>query len=101
MVLRDPTQLAAGMLMVGQGQLLLLSLMDGSRRRVEIQSAYARSVGQLLLSSDLDRMLDQLETAGFLDGPGFDAYYDGLARGYHAAPYRPLRDAEGFGAPAA
>src|SRR5207302_2379722 len=67
--LRDPTQLASGILAVGQEQLFLLSLLDGTRRCLDIQAAFARRVGKLLLSSELEELLDQLERAGFLDWP--------------------------------
>jgi AmmeMemoRadiSam system protein B len=100
-VLRDPTQLAAGLLVVGEAELCLLTLLDGQRRRVEIQAEYARRSGQLLFSHELDELLDQLDGAGYLAGPGFDAYYERLAAEYQARPQRPLRDADGFGAPAA
>jgi AmmeMemoRadiSam system protein B len=97
-ILRDPTQLASGALVVGAEQFTLLTLLDG-RRRVEIQSEFARRFRQLLLSEDLDRLLDQLDAAGFLEGSGFDRYYQGLTRQYLEAPHRPLRDPDSFGAP--
>src|SRR5204862_527370 len=46
-------------------------------------------------------ILQQLDAAGFLDGPGFESYYAQRLEAYRAAPYRPLRDASGFGAPLA
>lgn len=100
-ILRDPTQLAQGLLVVPQEQLFLLALLDGRHRRLEIQAAFARRYGTLLLSHELDAFLAQLEQAGFLDGPGFEAYYARLADDYRRAPFRPLRDPDGFGAPAA
>lgn len=100
MVLRDPTQLAAGVLVVGSVQFTLLSLLDGRSRR-EIQAEFARRCGQVLLSEELDGVLEQLNEAGFLEGSGFEAYYARLLREYQDAPYRPLRDADSYGAPAA
>src|SRR4051794_33409978 len=91
-ILRDPTQLANGMLVVDEVQLTLLALLDGSRRQTEIQSEFARRFGQLLLSEELNGLLDQLDSAGFLAGDGFDAYYGGLAEQFRRAPYRALRD---------
>lgn len=99
-ILRDPTQLAAGALIVGAEQFTLLTLLDG-RHRVEIQSEFARRFGQLLLAEELDGLLDQLDSAGFLEGSGFERYYNGLVREYLEAPHRPLRDPDSFGAPAA
>jgi AmmeMemoRadiSam system protein B len=99
-ILRDPTQLAAGALVVGRTEFFLLTLLDGERDRLQIQGEYARETGRLLLSSELDGFLQQLNGAGFLDGDGFDAYYAGLVTEYRSAPYRALRDADGFGVPA-
>jgi MEMO1 family protein len=99
-ILRDPTQLAAGLLVVGMTEFVLLTLLDGQRRRVEIQAEYARRFGQLLLNHELDGLLDQLSSAGFLAGPGFESYYGRLAEEYRLLPFRPLRDPNGLGAPA-
>jgi len=99
-ILRDPTQLATGALVVGEVQLLLLTLLDG-RSRVEVQAEFGRRIGQMLLSQDLDSLLDQLDSAGYLEGSGFNRYYQGLARQYQEAPHRPLRDPDSYGAPAA
>jgi len=99
-ILRDPTQLAAGALVVGEVQFTLLTLLDG-RPRLQVQSEFARRFGELLLAADLDGLLDQLDDAGFLEGSGFERYYAGLARQYQVAPFRPLRDPDSYGAPAA
>jgi MEMO1 family protein len=98
-LLRDPTQLAAGMLVVGWSELTLLSLLDGARCRTEIRAEYARRSGELIPAEMLDTLLEQLDEAGFLGGAGFEAYYAGRVAEYRRAPRRSLRDAEGFGAP--
>lgn len=100
MVLRDPTQLAAGGLVVGPREFFLLTLLDGQHSRLEIQGAYARETGRLMVSTELDALLGQLSEAGFLEGAGFEAYYRGLEADYRSRPYRELRDRDGFGAPA-
>lgn len=100
-ILRDPTRLAAGALVVGQAELFLLALMDGTKSWLEIQSEYARRTGRLLLSPELEALLDQLDGAGFLEGEGFDRYYQGLLDEYRGAPYRPLREPDSYGVPAA
>src|SRR5437764_6111180 len=100
-ILRDPTQLASGMLVVGEAELLLLSLLDGERDEPQIQSDFARRSGQLLLSEQLDALLRQLESAGYLAGRGFEAYYGRLLEEYRRLPFRPLRNSDGFGVPAA
>lgn len=100
-ILRDPTQLAKGMLVVRTHDLTLFTLLDGSRKRLQIQAEYVRQTGNLLVSAELDALLEQLAGAGYLDGPHFETYYSRLAEEYTAAPYRSLRDRDSFGAPAA
>lgn len=86
--------------MVGPEQFTLLTLLDG-RHRDAVRAEFADRVGYMLLSEELDALLDQLDRAGFLEGPGFEAFYAGLAREYHEAPHRPLRDPDSYGARAA
>src|SRR4051812_92398 len=100
-VLRDPTQLAAGLLVVGWAELTLLSLFDGERGRQQIRAEYARRSGEMIPAETLDALLEQLDEAGFLAGAGFEAYYAGRVAEYRRAPCRPLRDGNGFGASAA
>lgn len=99
-IIRDPTQLAKGALLVGEEQLTLLTLLDGTRQHMEIQMEFARRTGQMLLGHELSSLLGQLGEAGYLDGPPFEAYYQELVDQYRAAPYRPLRDRNSYGAPA-
>jgi AmmeMemoRadiSam system protein B len=98
-ILRDPTQLAAGMLVVGQAELLLLTLFNGEHSWLEIQAEFARRSGRLLLSHELEELLGELDAAGYLAGPGFETYYDRLREEYRRMPIRPLREPDGFGMP--
>jgi MEMO1 family protein len=99
-LLRDPSGLAAGMLAVGPPALAILALMDGQHRRIDAQAAFMRRFGQMLFTAELDTLLDQLDRAGYLEGPGFESYYARLVEEYRAAAHRPVRDLDGFGAPA-
>jgi len=98
-LLRDPTQLAAGLLVVGRRELALLALLDGSRATLQIQADYARLCGEIIASWELRELLEHLGSAGFLAGAPFEEYYAGLAREYGEAPARPLRR-DGGGTPA-
>jgi AmmeMemoRadiSam system protein B len=98
-LLRDPSGLAAGMLAVGPPALTILALMDGCHRRIDAQAAFMHRFGQMLFVEELDALVDQLDRAGYLEGPSFESYYAGLVEEYRAAPYRPLRDPNGFGTP--
>src|SRR5262249_17081497 len=98
-ILRDPTQLAAGILVVGQAELFLLSLLDGQRGRIQIQAEYARRCGELILSHELDSFLAQLDGAGFLAADGFETHYARRGEEPRRLASRPLRSGGGFGAP--
>lgn len=97
-VLRDPTGLAQGALVVGETQVFLLSLLDGRRSHRDIRMEFLRATGTLLRPADLDGLLEHLEGCGFLQGPASEARYRRLADAYLAGPYRPLRSPEAFGA---
>jgi len=91
--LRDPTGLSPGFLQLSPAALFIVSLMDGTRNRLDIQEQYMRRFGQLLFSEELDKLIEGLEQLHFLEGPGLEALRAKLRSDYAASPYRPLRDA--------
>ncbi|MBM3458613.1 MAG: AmmeMemoRadiSam system protein B [Armatimonadetes bacterium] len=100
-VLRDPSGIARGVLVVTDTQLFLLSQLDGSQTRGEIQTQFARRYGAVLPEAQLESFLGQLDRAGYLAGPGFEEFRLRHLEEYRAAPFRPLRNPDGFGAAAA
>jgi len=88
--LTDPSGIAPGGLSLSPAALSAVMQMDGRRRRVDIQAEFMRRHGTLLFSDDLDRMIEQLEKALFLEGPFFEAHMAELTRQYRAASCRPL-----------
>ncbi len=98
LVVHDPVGLAAGSLVVPPAAAVLLTLMDGHRNQEEIVRAFERRTGERLDLADLDRMVQQLEEARFLDSPGFAAWFEGLVRDYRAGDARVSGDAHSFGA---
>ncbi len=88
--LTDASGLAPGGLALSPAALSAVMQMDGRRRRVEIQAEFMRRHGTMLFSDDLDRMIEQLQQALFLEGPFFEAHLADLTRQYRAASCRPL-----------
>ena len=95
----DPSGIAAGRLTLSDAALFIVSLMNGRRRRVNIQAEYLRQRGTLLFSDELDQMIRQLDKAHFLSGPSFDAYIAELTARYRAASFRSIRDRDSLAAP--
>jgi hypothetical protein len=95
----DPSGIAAGVLTLSGALLFIASLLDGRRRRADVQAEFMRCHGSFLFSDDLDRIVRQLDDALFLDTPAFDARWAELTRQYRAASFRPIRDQTSLGAP--
>ena len=53
----------------------IMSLIDGDRSCRDIRDAFQHDVGSALPPDTLYTLLDHLETARFLEGPGFEAFY--------------------------
>lgn len=95
----DRSGVAAGVLTVSGAVLSILSIMNGRRSRADIQAEFMRRAGRMLFSDELDELIEQLDQAHFLAGPGFEARWAELTRQYREGPARKLRDAEALGAP--
>lgn len=95
----DPSGLAESCLTLSDAALLIVSLMNGRRCRIDIQAEYMRQRGTLLFSDELDEMIRQLDKARFLAGSTFDAHLSERAAAYRAAPFRAIRDKDALAAP--
>lgn len=73
--LRDPGALSDAVLVLSAAALHVMSLIDGVRSCREICDAFENVVGRALPPDTLHALLDHLENAHFLSGPGFDAFY--------------------------
>lgn len=93
LVLRDPAGIAEGFLSLSGPALYIASLMDGSHSRLDIQAAFMRQFGEMLLSENLDQIIKVLDDAYFLDSPRLQAHREGLRHEYRASSIRRLRDA--------
>jgi AmmeMemoRadiSam system protein B len=79
--------------------IFIVSRMDGTHSRADIQAAFTLRHGRMLFSSELDTLIEQLDESMLLCGNRFDRHLDELTSAYRAAKFRPLRDVESLGAP--
>ncbi len=92
-MLRDPTGIADGILTLSPATLFIAAMMDGVHAPEEIQARFTMRFGQMLFSDELERLIGQLDEAGFLESPAFAARRTKLIETYRKASVRPLRDA--------
>jgi len=83
--LHDPTGLARGVASLSPVAFFVVSHFDGQHDLTQIQADFARQFGQALPLERIHEMVEQLEEAGFLDGPQFERRYAELAERYRSA----------------
>ena len=86
--LYDPTRLSDQVAVVPQEMLYLLSMFDGTHSIVDIQAALTRRSGRLVFSHEIERVVEQLDEALFLDSERFAAHVRGLTEAFRQAPVR-------------
>jgi AmmeMemoRadiSam system protein B len=68
-LLRDPTGLAPEPILIGMGGYFLVTLFDGSNTLLDLQAAFTRRFGDMLMSEQLRQLVDALDQAYFLVSP--------------------------------
>jgi hypothetical protein len=94
---RDRSGLSDVVLGLSAPALQIMSLMDGTNTCQDIRRKFSELHGQALSADTLQSMLEQLERAHFLEGPGFDAYYEACLDEYRKAGARKMRDPTALG----
>jgi len=89
--LRDPLGVAEGPILftLHPVTLLMLQLFDGEHSVGDIQLELSRRFGDLVPSEQIAQFADELDTHGYLDGPGFRERLERQRRAYLDAPERP------------
>jgi AmmeMemoRadiSam system protein B len=72
MCLRDPTGVTEAVLTVPRPLLPILALLDGTRSLIDVQAEVMRQYGELMLRSQLESLVGQLDQHLFLEGPRLD-----------------------------
>ncbi|MBI4578117.1 MAG: AmmeMemoRadiSam system protein B [Planctomycetes bacterium] len=97
-LVQDPCGLADAALVVSPAGFFVVAHFDGEHDLEQVRSAFASRFGDELPSEQLDRMIEQLDLAHYLDSDRFAEFYRSLVDAYRAAPARTSRDAASFGA---
>ncbi|MGB2984710.1 MAG: AmmeMemoRadiSam system protein B [Phycisphaerae bacterium] len=87
---RDQSGLSDVVLTVSEPALHIMALMDGANSCEGIRRRFDVCFGQLLSVDTLQRMLDALEQAHLLEGPGFEAYYQSRLDAYRSSGTRDM-----------
>jgi len=87
---RDPEGFVEETVLLSPQLYLVATLLDGRRDVVDVQAEYARRTGgDLLLSWDLARMLQELDRLSLLESEAFQQRRRALEEAFRAAPLRP------------
>ena len=89
---RDRSGLSTVELTLSRPALIILSLMDGDHTFEQLQQGFHAACGQPVSTETLGTIMNHLETAHFLEGPGFESHFNSLQdsyreRGVRAMPY--------------
>lgn len=96
---RDRSGLSDVVLSMSVPALQILALMDGTNTCEDIRREFSAAFGQPLAMDTLHRLIEHLEHARFLEGPGFEAFYRDRLEEYRSAGVRRMPDAAGLGLP--
>lgn len=89
LLLRDPLQLSDKMLVVPAQAGLLLALLDGTRTLREIQVDLMRLTGELVMSDQIEGLLEQLDECLLLENERFREALAAAIEDYRKSPFRP------------
>src|SRR5579872_162648 len=88
-LLRDPTGIASEPILIGMGAYFLVTQMDGTNGRLDLQAAFARRFGDILPSEQIQQLIDALDRAYFLDSPRYAGRVREIAEEFARNPERP------------
>src|SRR5579884_1219434 len=87
--LRDPGGVAPSPAFVPAWVAVLLSFCDGERDVAGVRAAFELHTGQPITTGQVQRVLDELDVALFLDSPRFAEARERAVRTYREAAFRP------------
>ncbi len=95
--LRDRSGISDVVLSMSAPALQILALMDGEHTCDDIRREFQAQFHAAVSEETLHSLLTHLETAHFLDGPGFEKHYRALLHDYREARVRGMPHAQGLG----
>ncbi len=88
LVVNDPSRLASGSMAISGPALFILSLLDGRHSLDDISRGFAEQFGRPLPAAELAKMIEQLDSAHYLDSESFAEHFQSLVDAYRSAPAR-------------
>ncbi len=95
--LRDPSGLSDLAISLSRAALHIMTLMDGVNTCQDIRDKFQATLGTVLPRDTLQSMVTQLEQARFLDGSGFESYYQSLLEEYRSKSIRDIPQTSALG----
>ena len=92
--LRDPMELSDQTVFIPPAGLFILQHFDGIHSIVDIQAAYMRKFGDMLLSDDIRKLVDQIDEHYFLEGDRVEARLAAIKEEFRLSPIRPANLAD-------
>jgi MEMO1 family protein len=86
--LRDPLGICEEMLFINEFTLFILSHFDGKHSILDIQADITRRTNEIIPSSQIQELIQQLDDALLMDTDRFRAHFDALKRTYAEEPVR-------------
>lgn len=88
-VLRDPFRYTDQVLAVNHPTYFIISQLNGANSIVDVQANFMKRFGQMLMSDDVQHLINQLDESYFLDNERFRAYVKALEDEYFRSAERP------------
>jgi MEMO1 family protein len=88
-LLRDPTGIAPEPILIGMGAYFLITQMDGTNQRLDLQAAFVRRFGEILPSEQIQQLIEALDRAYFLDSTRYAERVRAVAQEFKQNPERP------------
>jgi AmmeMemoRadiSam system protein B len=85
---RDPLGLADEPILVPGEILFLMSLMDGKKSVTDIQIAFTRKYGELIMSDRIQSIVNELDSKGYMESPAYTERVRRIEEAYRSAPMR-------------
>lgn len=86
--LRDPHKLTDKMVLLPQPAFFIVTLLDGNHTYSDIKLKFTRQFGSILMQSDIDKIVSDLDAAFFLENENFIKHYEKLVEDFKDKPFR-------------
>jgi hypothetical protein len=88
-LLRDSAGIAPEPILIGMGAYFLVTQMDGTNEKLDLQAAFTRRFGEILPSDQIFQLIEALDRAYFLESPRYAERVRSIAEEFEHNPQRP------------